>query len=233
MSHKLHLALPNLKNHAARLGFSLTRGQRTLSDRVVSIKNYKSRQAKKDEKREAWILLLEKHPSLKIRDLIEQNKYLIEWLRANDRQWFEEHSLLRENATYTKNTSNQALDNELYVELTETYRVIQNYSSIWDKPFRITMTKMFKLIGRSRNLLNRLDDSSLTKRYLIYICETHEKFAMRRIRISIWRYFERNKIPSFTQFVLDAGIFSGIKQKPKRLIAVYNALNEIKQFVND
>lgn len=126
---------------------------------------------------------MRKFPKKSKTELRQMNKALYTWLYRNDKDWLNKNSPgVVDRPTINNRVDWKERDEEILKQVKKAVAEIKQSN---EKPKRITISYIGKIIGRLALLEKHLDKMPKTKEYLNSVAETVEDFQIRRIKWAI------------------------------------------------
>jgi hypothetical protein len=232
MACQLGISRGTVNYQARRLGLPFPRGNCTPSSSAHNFHTETTQASysiKLAEYQAAWLALLkEQHGVVPLRPR-QKGKRLYNWLHSNDRNWL--HAHLPEHLSAGKKgiKKDPRIDWKTRdAQLSETVKTSAlRLRNATGGSMRITIAAIARDSGQSISLLrNRLDKLPLTAEALADIVETHEEFAIRRVRWAADLYHQENTYPKRWQLVRRAGV-EGFSERPQVKDAIDAALESL------
>lgn len=132
-----------------------------------------------NEIKNLWLELMNKFPELSRTDLRKINPSLYMKLYRSDKDWLFENPSKK---LKSKSENRRINWNERDFEILEEVKKATSKLNNMNRPTRITLSRIGKLINRLSLLEKKLDKLPLTKKFLNEVCESVEEFQKRRIK---------------------------------------------------
>lgn len=132
--------------------------------------------------RNKWLSIIKNHNGLSktaLRNIDHRTYY---WLNYHDKEWFDKNRP----TPVTINRSYKKVDwMQRDIQIKSDVELIVNQILNREKPERITIDKVGKLLGKTFLLRNHLDKLPITKSYLDLVCENTRAYQIRRIGLVV------------------------------------------------
>ncbi len=177
----------------------------------IDQKNYCSEKNKgdknieeKQEYRDRWILLMKEYPEYSKTELRKENGSVYRWLYKYDNEWLKNNSPKKKVGKRKTNAVDwEKRDKEV---LEEVKKVVDKLRSSNDKPERITITKIGKMINAETLLQKHIDKLPESKLFIDMNVESIEEFQKRRIELVTEKFKKGNRIYSKWDILRKVGI---------------------------
>lgn len=157
------------------------------------------------QKRTTWENLLKQNPEKSIMEIRAVANEVYQWLYRNDKEWLTSLQYIKkkDNRKSYKRVDWEERDKQLYGLI---YDTIIKLKASDEKPVRITVSSVGKLIKKSTLLERHLDKLPLTKDYLIQNTESLEEYHQRKIEWAISMLVSTNQALQKWKIIKVAGI---------------------------
>lgn len=153
------------------------------SKKAVELKTSKSEkqlQIKKQQYRDKWLKLESENPTMTKTQIRYMDNGAFAWLNKKDKQWLKDNSPEAEAKAYiNKRVAWEQRDLDI---LKKARQIVKELLSTAEKPERITISRIGKLIGAQALLEKHIDKLPKMKKYLNSVVEDIEVFQIRRIK---------------------------------------------------
>ena len=182
MGRKLGVDPGTVKYQAKRLDLLFPRrGTRVVSDKGIYVRRPPS-DTTVESQRAAWELLRIENPSCATKQLRTINPALYAWLYRRDRAWFATNQPSFKKAAPAKDQVDWASRDEELVGKIATIATRLRHCP--DKPRRITITAIGRMLGKQSLFESALRKLPLTRSVIESVVESREAFAVRRVHMA-------------------------------------------------
>lgn len=186
-ARQLKVDANTVKKYVKKLGLKVHWENRAVGEKNSSSNNYAGDKIEETinntNHRREWIKLMRKFPKKSKTELRQMNKALYTWLYRNDKDWLNKNSPgVVDRPTINNRVDWKERDEEILKQVKKAVAEIKQSN---EKPKRITISYIGKIIGRLALLEKHLDKMPKTKEYLNSVAETVEDFQIRRIKWAI------------------------------------------------
>jgi Tn7-like transposition protein D/TniQ len=187
-----------------------------------------------DSYRTEWLKILEKYPSATRTFLCRNFPHFYNRLRAYDVEWLEMHLPLLDKTRKPRQSPTRCVDwSSRDAQLAVAVRLsAYNLKNKLGHPIRVTRGSIGRAIDRKALLDTYLNKLPLTKEVLAQVVESHEEFAIRRIKWAAECFHQENIHPTRTQLVCRVSMQSKIAANPQVQAAVEQALASFESTSN-
>ncbi|MBW4693437.1 MAG: TnsD family transposase [Lyngbya sp. HA4199-MV5] len=134
---------------------------------------------RKTQHRQTWSTLRSQHPQASKTALRRCAPATYSWLYRYDQVWLSQHSPSAQKPVYINNRVDwQERDEQILAQVQEAMQRLL----VAERPIRITVSKVAKVIGQLALIEQHLDQMPLTKVYLDTVAESIEDYQIRRVR---------------------------------------------------
>ncbi len=229
VAHRLGVARATVKVHAVQLGLSLNRGTGRSLTKIIP-RGPKASEISKVDKleiyRQKWLSTMEEEPDAGIMELQSKQPKIYSWLYRHDKDWLKSHLPKRKTPIKLHPSHvDWASRDAQYVEAVKASVV--RLTSVPRRPIRLTISEISRDTGLLPSMEDRLDKLPLTAQLLNEVVETHEMFAVRRIRWAAELYKQENIYPTRWQLMKRSGVIEAQKKWPRVQFAIDAALESL------
>jgi hypothetical protein len=163
--------------------------------------------------RAQWLTVVEEAPGESRGELRSRAHGVYSWLRRHDHEWLEAHCPPKKrpgkptqmiNQEQKKLLTRRGVGSKNDARMAEAIRAsVSRWANEPGPPKRISKRRIFREILQAR-WMPRPDEAPLTSQALQEVVETHETFALRRIRWVLQYYQEAHLCPTQKQFIARA-----------------------------
>lgn len=141
--------------------------------------------------RNKWLSLIESNKGLTKTALRKIEPHLFFWLNYHDKQWFDKNIPMNT----TVNHSYKKVDwVQRDTQIKNNIELIVSKILNSDKPERITIDRIGKLLGKSYLLRNHLNKLPASKSYLNLVCESIRDYQIRRIGLVVKKLLDSGEV---------------------------------------
>jgi hypothetical protein len=217
MGQKLGVDPATVKYQAKRLDLLFPRhGTRVVSDKGIYIRRPTPAKPLASQRAD-WDLLRSTNPSCTAKELRSLNPALYAWLYRRDRQWLAANQPPVKKASAAKDQVDWAArDEELVGRIATIAKRLQNWP---DKPLRITITAIGRMLGKQSLFESALRKLPLTRSVIESVVESREAFAIRRVHMAAAALRSKGEFPRW-KLVRAAGLHRCLERNPDIEIAL-------------
>jgi hypothetical protein len=173
---------------------------------------------KREQYRNAWILLQQQYPEKGKKELRLICKSVYTWLYRNDRQWLNDNSPQKRYVYVNKRVDWEQRDQEL---LSKVKNAVQELLDAEDKPKRISISSIGSMLGVRALLEKHLDKLPTTKAYIESVAESDKDFRIRRVQWAIKALEEEHQEVKAWRILKKAGIREEFVEEVREIIEGY------------
>jgi len=195
----------------------LIRRANDLSPTPLPVEDYRTR----------WLAHVKEHPGISRSELTKANGSVYHWLRRFDPEWLESNMPpCAKGGRPVWHANWEERDRQLADEVEKIATSIRNVPGC---PIHVNRAFIGRETGKQVWLYQNLDVLSLTAKTLANVIETHEEWAVRKIKWAVEQCLQESRCPSRTNLMQRASISYKLAQHPQVQAALDAALHRLRQ----